>query len=110
MYGIIEHGDGIRGHPKSENDWADGAGFPHGPNSGHGPAPMEGIVMELVAYCGLYCELCAERPCIPHQADLLLEAMAEEGWGLNASRSCRLGPEIIPQWLADDPRAIVANH
>lgn len=81
MYGIIEHGDGIRGHRKSESDWASGASFPHGPSTGHGPARMEGTFMELVAYCGLYCELCAERSRIPNQAAMLQMAMTEEGWG-----------------------------
>ena len=36
--------------------------------------------MELVTYCGLYCDLCAERARIPHRAAALQAAMAEEGW------------------------------
>jgi hypothetical protein len=36
--------------------------------------------LEWVAYCGLYCGLCAERSRIPARAIALLEAMAEEGW------------------------------
>lgn len=43
---------------------------------------MDGL--ELVAYCGLYCGLCAQRGGIPHQADALRESMVKEGyefWG-----------------------------
>ena len=36
--------------------------------------------MELVTYCGLYCNLCAERARIPHRAAALQAAMVEEGW------------------------------
>jgi len=36
--------------------------------------------MELVTYCGLYCELCAERARIPQAARTLQAAMTEEGW------------------------------
>jgi hypothetical protein len=36
--------------------------------------------LELVAYCGLYCGLCAERTRIPERAAALQRAMAEEGW------------------------------
>ena len=36
--------------------------------------------LEFVTYCGLYCELCAERARIPQRAAALQEAMAEEGW------------------------------
>lgn len=36
--------------------------------------------MELVTYCGLYCDLCAERTRIPQTARALQAAMAEEGW------------------------------
>ena len=36
--------------------------------------------MELVTYCGLYCDLCAERTRIPQRAAALQAAMAEEGW------------------------------
>ena len=36
--------------------------------------------MELVTYCGLYCDLCAARTRIPHQAAALQAAMTEEGW------------------------------
>jgi hypothetical protein len=36
--------------------------------------------MEFVTYCGLYCELCAERARIPLRAAELRVAMAEEGW------------------------------
>jgi hypothetical protein len=36
--------------------------------------------MEFVTYCGLHCELCAERSRIPQRAAALREAMAEEGW------------------------------
>jgi len=36
--------------------------------------------MELVTYCGLYCELCAERTRIPRTAQALKAAMTEEGW------------------------------
>ncbi|HDI11011.1 MAG TPA: DUF3795 domain-containing protein [Candidatus Acetothermia bacterium] len=35
---------------------------------------------EYVAYCGLFCGLCAERARIPKQARALRETMAEEGW------------------------------
>ena len=34
----------------------------------------------FVTYCGLYCELCAERTRIPQRAALLQEAMTDEGW------------------------------
>jgi hypothetical protein len=36
--------------------------------------------LEFVGYCGLCCELCAERARIPAQAAALQEAMTEEGW------------------------------
>ena len=36
--------------------------------------------MELVTYCGLYCDLCAERTRIPQTAQSLRAAMTEEGW------------------------------
>jgi len=36
--------------------------------------------MELVTYCGLYCDLCAERTRIPHRAAALQAAMIQEGW------------------------------
>jgi hypothetical protein len=36
--------------------------------------------LELVTYCGLYCELCAERARIPRQAAALQRSMTEEGW------------------------------
>ena len=36
--------------------------------------------MELVTYCGLYCDLCAERARIPRRAAALQAAMTEEGW------------------------------
>lgn len=36
--------------------------------------------LHLVTYCGLYCELCAERSRIPRLAADLQDAMAEEGW------------------------------
>jgi hypothetical protein len=36
--------------------------------------------LEFVTYCGLYCELCAERTRIPQRAALLQEAMTDEGW------------------------------
>jgi len=36
--------------------------------------------LEFVTYCGLYCELCAERARIPKRAAALQEAMTEEGW------------------------------
>jgi len=35
--------------------------------------------LKFVIYCGLCCELCAERARIPQQAKALQEAMAEEG-------------------------------
>ena len=35
---------------------------------------------EFVAYCGLYCGLCAERSRIPQQAAALQATMTEEGW------------------------------
>jgi len=41
---------------------------------------MEDGKMELVSYCGLYCDLCAERARIPKQAAALRAAMTEEGW------------------------------
>ncbi|KYH36571.1 MAG: hypothetical protein AYL28_006200 [Candidatus Bathyarchaeota archaeon B23] len=34
----------------------------------------------LLAYCGVYCGLCAERSRIPRRARLLREAMEGEGW------------------------------
>lgn len=37
-------------------------------------------MLELVTYCGLYCDLCAERIRIPRRAAALQAAMAEEGW------------------------------
>ena len=36
--------------------------------------------LDLVTYCGLYCELCAQRGRIPTQATALKESMAKEGW------------------------------
>lgn len=36
--------------------------------------------MELVTYCGLYCDLCAARTRIPRRAAALRSAMTEEGW------------------------------
>lgn len=36
--------------------------------------------MKLVTYCGLYCDLCAERIRIPRRAAALQAAMTEEGW------------------------------
>ena len=36
--------------------------------------------LEFVTYCGLYCELCAERARIPQQAAALQRSMTEEGW------------------------------
>lgn len=36
--------------------------------------------LALVTYCGLYCNLCAERTRIPERAAALQQAMAEEGW------------------------------
>jgi len=42
------------------------------------------IDLTLVTYCGLYCELCAQRSRIPHQAEALRESMSKEGyefWG-----------------------------
>jgi hypothetical protein len=36
--------------------------------------------MELVTYCGLYCDLCAARTRIPRRAAALQAAMSEEGW------------------------------
>lgn len=36
--------------------------------------------LRFVTYCGLCCELCAERGRIPRRAAALREAMAEEGW------------------------------
>ena len=36
--------------------------------------------MELVTYCGLYCDLCAARTRIPRRAAALQAAMTEEGW------------------------------
>jgi len=36
--------------------------------------------LEFTPYCGLYCELCAERSRIPQRAAALQQAMAEEGW------------------------------
>lgn len=40
--------------------------------------------LKLVAYCGLYCKLCAQRGRIPCQANTLRETMSKEGyefWG-----------------------------
>ena len=40
--------------------------------------------LKLVTYCGLYCDLCAQRGRIPHQANVLRESMVKEGyefWG-----------------------------
>jgi Protein of unknown function (DUF3795) len=36
--------------------------------------------LEFVTYCGLHCNLCAERSRIPACAAALQQAMAEEGW------------------------------
>jgi len=36
--------------------------------------------IKFVTYCGLCCELCAERARIPQQAKALQQAMTEEGW------------------------------
>ena len=36
--------------------------------------------LAFVTYCGLYCNLCADRGRIPRQAAALQETMAEEGW------------------------------
>jgi len=36
--------------------------------------------LEFVTYCGLCCELCAERARIPKQAAALQQSMTEEGW------------------------------
>ena len=36
--------------------------------------------LKFVTYCGLWCELCAERARIPQQAKALQQAMIEEGW------------------------------
>ncbi len=36
--------------------------------------------LEFVTYCGLHCDLCAERARIPRQAAALQESMSEEGW------------------------------
>lgn len=36
--------------------------------------------LELVTYCGLYCELCGDRARIPQRAKALYEAMNDEGW------------------------------
>jgi hypothetical protein len=36
--------------------------------------------MSMVAYCGLCCDLCAERCRIPKQAAQLKNSMATEGW------------------------------
>jgi len=41
-------------------------------------------ILRLVTYCGLFCELCAQRERIPRQADALRQSMAKEGydsWG-----------------------------
>ena len=38
--------------------------------------------LKLVTYCGLYCELCAERGRIPKQADVLRASMTKEGYEL----------------------------
>jgi hypothetical protein len=36
--------------------------------------------LKFVTYCGLYCDLCAERTRIPRRAAALRQAMADEGW------------------------------
>ncbi len=36
--------------------------------------------LELVTYCGLYCELCGSRARVPMRAAALTEAMVEAGW------------------------------
>ena len=36
--------------------------------------------LELVTYCGLYCDLCAQRGRIPAQAAALKESLTKEGW------------------------------
>jgi len=36
--------------------------------------------LEFVTFCGLHCDLCAERSRIPAQAKALQQAMTEEGW------------------------------
>jgi hypothetical protein len=35
---------------------------------------------ELVAYCGLYCDLCSQRTKVPEQAKALMESMQKEGY------------------------------
>lgn len=40
--------------------------------------------LKLISYCGLHCNLCAQRGRIPHQANDLRESMLKEGyefWG-----------------------------
>jgi hypothetical protein len=39
-----------------------------------------GNQLEFVTFCGLCCELCAERARIPRQAAALQKSMTEEGW------------------------------
>lgn len=36
--------------------------------------------LKLVAYCGLYCDLCAERNRMPYQAAALRQTMTKGGW------------------------------
>lgn len=38
------------------------------------------VELEFVTFCGLYCNLCAERARIPAQAAALQRAMTDEGW------------------------------
>ncbi|MCR4407622.1 MAG: hypothetical protein NUW24_12000, partial [Anaerolineae bacterium] len=38
------------------------------------------MVLEEVAYCGLYCGLCASRRRIPQQAAALRETLRREGY------------------------------
>jgi hypothetical protein len=40
---------------------------------------MNENLLRLVGYCGLYCGLCAHRNKIPQRAELLREALHEEG-------------------------------
>ena len=40
------------------------------------------VSLKLVTYCGLHCQLCAQRGRIPRQADLLRESMRKEGYEL----------------------------
>ena len=50
--------------------------------------------LNLVAYCGLYCGLCAEHTRIPRQASNLRESMVKEGYESLDKNDPRLNKEF----------------